>query len=342
MKLDTLDLKASLAAVIKEGNPKFDMATAPSIILATPTALTGDVRNTSIKLYIDREGVYGYLSLKYDRLDLPKLLSSFGGVTRVPSIVVFYEPGTVVKISDVIAQLRAIFNIQFTLGTEYEDLTDGSVTIPAKGQTVDITLAIPSKSIRCIPGKSLTLRFANRGRSINETLASRNFNPIVGANTENCLNLASGYGIPLINVNGPVKELPALKFRYMNFTDILGGLSATSIVESIRVGDKNWDHYLKQSIFDAINARLTGLGFPVLANRKLVSNMISAAGYQSDSQAPEAATEFFNNTLRKNTANLPAQYVDTTNPYCLLITMAMGGMVETATSYAHDYFLQFK
>ena len=342
MKLDTLDIKASIAGAIKEGNPDFDVSLAPNITIGTPTALTGDVRNTSLKLYFDGENAYGSLQLKYDRVDLPGLLGKFGALNRVPMIMVFYPAGTVVKISDIIAQLRAIFNIQLTLGTGFEDLTDASVTIPTKGSTVDITLTVPSKSVRCQPGKNLVLRFANRGVSINGTLAVRNFTPIISATTANCLNLPTGNGIPAIDVTGTVKELPALKLRYLNFSDILGGLAPTAIVESVRVGDKIWDHYLKQTIFDSINARLSGLGFPLLASRKLVAGMLSPAGYQTDSWALEAATEFHNNVLRKSTAAYPAQFIDPSFTYGLLITKAQGGMVETATCYAHDYFLQFK
>lgn len=342
MKLDTLDLKASLAAVIKEGNPKFDIALAPNIVLGTPTALTGDVRNTSMKIYIDSDIAYGSLPLKYDRLNLTNLLSKFGSVNKTPYIKVFYPEGTVVKISDVISQLRAIFNLQLTLGTGYEDLTDASITIPAKGSYVDVTLTVPSKSIRCIPSSTLVLRFINNGKTLSNTLAVRYINPIVGLNTPKCLNLPTSNGIPAIDVTGTVKELPALKFRYMNFTDILGGRGGDAVLDSVRVSGAFWNHSLKQSIFDAINARLAVLGFPLIINRRLGTSVPSAGGFNQDSQAVNAAIEYYNTYLRKLTSALPAQLVDSAYTYCMVITQAQGGMIETSTCYAHDYFLQFK
>lgn len=342
MKLDTLDLKASLAAVIHEKNPKFDVKLAPSIILGTPAVNSDGVSNTSMKIYVDSDTAYGGLSLKYNRLDLTKLLSSFGSTTKVPYIKVFYPQGTVVKLSDIIAQLRAIFNIQLALGTGYEDISDATITMPTKGGYVDVPVTVPANSLRCIPGSTLVLRFINNGASLNSTLAVRNINPIVGLNAAGTLNLPTSNNIPAINVTGTVKELPALKFRYMNFSDIIGGLTGDAIFDSVRVTANNWDHSIKQTIFDALNARLATLGFPLIVNRKIGSAVASAAGYNQDTQAASAAVEFYTTTVRKTTASLPAQLVDPNYTYCMVITLAQGGMLETSSCYAHDYFLQFK
>lgn len=170
--------------------------------------------------------VKGSIVVSYERADLAKLFNKFANASKIPIISLSLNPGTSYKLSEFIDVLNATLGTALKLkgSSGYYDIVDATFTAPAKGGTVNVSVAtdaIPSDGafnampLRVSNARAGQVKIANRGVTVGKLATVRSINPFV--RDDGNLNA----GTEPISVANPTASI-LLRLYNMDFSELFG------------------------------------------------------------------------------------------------------------------------
>ena len=328
MLFTSTDPKDDLIGIIKAKNPAVTQPTEAFNVLSV-RSLTGSP-NTAVMLSVSAEyGAQGRFEVTFDRTDLSELYNKFPSGNRVPTFRMFGNPGDRITFSNIIDQVNQFLGTNLKMTGQLQDLVDKQFVLPAKDSHINVEILASDKSVRLTPGTKLELLIVANGAVLTSAFVNRSLNPIVNASGKIAYN-----GL-LIDPATP-KELPSFKLMYMDFTaiNINNGGMLTAVVSAYSGSAVYYDIYLKQSVFDAVNAKLVAGGLSPLKNRRVAADILS---WSKD--PVEACSRIPKSVNHPSLANL--SIINRNFTHVIPVPIVYGGQTEGPTSYATDYYLHY-
>ena len=330
MLFTSTDPKDDLIGIIKAKNPAVTQPTEAFNVLSV-RSLTGSP-NTAVMLSVSAEyGAQGRFEVTFDRTDLSELYNKFPSGNRMPMFRMFGNPGDVITFSNIIDQVNQLLGTNLKMTGQLQDLVDKQFVLPAKDSHINVEILASDKSVRLVPGTKLELLIVANGAVLTSAFVNRSLNPIVNASGKIAYNdLSIDPAVP--------KELPSFKLMYMDFTAInINNGGMLTAVAGARASDGTfvyYDIYLKQSVFDTVNAKLVAGGLPPLKNRRVAADIVVYSSNPVDpcSRIPKSVND-------PSLANL--SIINRNFTHVIPVPIVYGGQTEGPTSYATDYYLHY-
>ena len=239
-----------------------------------------------------------------------------------------------------ITQINAALGTNFVVAGNYPDLADATFTFPAKADFVDIIISgkysadgVPPTSIRIKPGTTLTLTLANSGYKLTDVVVARTIHPLKKADAN--LNWA----LTEVNPVDGIKQHPALILRNVDFSDLFAKPAAEIMifVTEISLGYDGsryqYQYYydFTQTMFDAINTRLTQAGLSTLSTKRF-----QIAGDQNRPTLEQAKSR-----LSTVSSTLGANPAVNGTYFNRVVKIPVANITAKAGVLAADYYLHF-
>ena len=331
MLFTSTDPKDDLIGIIKAKNPAVTQPTEAFNVLSV-RSLSGSP-NTAITLSANPEyGAQGRFEVTFDRADLSELYNKFPSGNRAPTFRMFGNPGDVITFSNIIDQVNQFLGTNLKMTGQLQDLVDKQFVLPAKDSHINVEILASDKSVRLTPGTKLELLIVANGAVLTSAFVNRSLNPIVNASGK------IAYSSLLIDPAVP-KELPSFKLMFMDFT-VININNVSDLFTSVKVGEAGdnsiawYDVHLKQSVFDAVNAKLVAAGLSPLKNTKVAARI---ARYRDNPVDPRSRIP-----KSVNDPSLASLSIINRNfTHVIPVPIVYGGQTEGPTSYATDYYLHY-
>lgn len=245
-------------------------------------------KNTTLFLVAKQSaGISGTMSVSYDRIDPATFFTKFGAVNKIPNIYHFEAQGTAVAHSALLPKINNVLGVNLTMSGDYQDLVDGTVTMPAKDASTLVSVGTNNTTaanfpLRLIGGKSVQFNLVNRGKKVSDRMTIRTANPYVKADRDTLQWDIYPKKLSAVQVSQD------LLLRNLDFTDLFGTerMLADSLEYHSTAGEANVVFYaFKPAVLAEINARLTSVGIaPIVAGKNVMFPWSGMSSYPMPNQ----------------------------------------------------------